>query len=105
MLEAAYAAWQATKPGTIPLAPNIGEDSCGGFCDWKAWCPHWWQWRYQNNTLHKGDFSDAIVLLHNYDQSSGSAGLNCASQGMAMEELCQQVSGLGQNLTIAERRH
>ena len=26
-----------------------------------------------NNTLHKGDFSDAVILLHNYDQSSGSA--------------------------------
>ena len=39
VLEAAYAAWQATKPNTIPLAPNIGEDSCGGFCDWKHGAP------------------------------------------------------------------
>ena len=48
-------------------------DLGGGFCDWKAWCPHWWKWRHENNTLHKGDFSDAVILLHNYDQSSGSA--------------------------------
>ena len=45
----------------------------------------WWQWRHQNNTLHKGDFSDAIVLLHNYDESSGSAVI----------ELCEPRDGDG----------
>ena len=73
VLEYAYAAWEATVPTKIPLEANIGDDSCGGFCDWKAWCPHWWNWRHETNTLHKGDFSDSVVLLHQYEKSSGSA--------------------------------
>ena len=73
VLEDAYAAWEATVPTKIPLEANIGDDSCGGFCDWKAWCPHWWNWRHETNTLHKGDFSDSVVLLHQYEPSSGSA--------------------------------
>ncbi|MAK19977.1 MAG: hypothetical protein CMA05_01540 [Euryarchaeota archaeon] len=73
VLEDAYAAWEATVPTKIPLEANIGDDSCGGFCDWKAWCPHWWNWRHETNTLHKGDFSDSVVLLHQYEKSSGSA--------------------------------
>ena len=85
VLEDAYAAWEATAPGKIPLEPTIGEQSCGGFCDWKAWCPHWWRWRHENNTLHKGDFSDAVILLHNYDQVSGSA----------VVELCEPRDGEG----------
>ena len=79
VLADAYAAWEATTPGKVPLEPIIGDQSCGGFCDWKAWCPHWWQWRFDNNTLHKDDFSDAVILLHNYDSSSGSA-VNCVSR-------------------------
>jgi len=73
VLEDAYAAWEATVPTKIPLEANIGDDSCGGFCDWKAWCPHWWNWRFENGTLHKDDFSDAVVLLHDFDSNSGSA--------------------------------
>ena len=85
VLEAAYAAWQATKPGTIPLAPNIGEDSCGGFCDWKAWCPHWWNWRLENGTLGTEDFSDSVILLHHYDEINGS--------GVA--EICEPANAEG----------
>ena len=85
VLEDAYAAWEATVPTKIPLEANIGDDSCGGFCDWKAWCPHWWNWRHETNTLHKGDFSDSVVLLHQYEKSSGSA----------IVELCEPRDGSG----------
>ena len=73
VLEAAYEAWNATQPTKIPLDADPGESTCGGFCDWKAWCPHWWNWRKQSNTLHKGDFSDAVVLIHDYSKSTGAA--------------------------------
>ena len=73
VLQDAYAAWEQTTPTTIPLDPTPSNDSCGGFCDWKAWCPHWWTWRHETNTLHKSDFSDAVVLLHSYEPSNGSA--------------------------------
>lgn len=73
VLEDAYAAWQATQPTEVPLDPTPGPESCGGFCDWKAWCPHWWSWRHESGTLHREDFSDAVVLLHDLDPSSGAA--------------------------------
>tara|TARA_B100001093_G_scaffold519041_1_gene606141 strand:+ start:14617 stop:15720 length:1104 start_codon:yes stop_codon:yes gene_type:complete len=85
VLEDAYEAWQATKPSPMPLDPIIGDTSCGGFCDWKAWCPHWWNWRAQNKTLHKDDFSDAVVLLLDYNASNGSATL----------ELCEPADASG----------
>ena len=83
VLEQAYAAWQETQPTTIPMEPTPGQDSCGGFCDWKAWCPHWWNWRHENGTLHKDDFSDAVVLLHEFEPNSGSAVI----------ELCEPFDG------------
>ena len=83
VLEQAYEAWQATTPTPLPMAPTPGPDSCGGFCDWKAWCPHWWTWRHSNGTLHKDDFSDAVVLLHEFDKASGSAVI----------ELCEPFEG------------
>ena len=85
VLEDAYAAWQATVPTPLPMEATVGDDSCGGFCDWKAWCPHWWQWRHENGTLHKSDFSDAVVLLHEFDPSSGAAVL----------ELCEPLNAEG----------
>jgi len=83
VLQQAYAAWQETRPTKIPMDPTPGQDSCGGFCDWKAWCPHWWNWRYENGTLHKDDFSDAVVLLHDFEPNSGSAVI----------ELCEPSEG------------
>tara|TARA_B100001250_G_C19792776_1_gene787314 strand:+ start:1015 stop:2196 length:1182 start_codon:yes stop_codon:yes gene_type:complete len=83
VLEQAYAAWQETQPTTIPMEPTPGQDSCGGFCDWKAWCQHWWNWRHENGTLHKDDFSDAVVLLHEFEPNSGSAVI----------ELCEPFDG------------
>mgnify|MGYP001159739967 FL=1 len=73
VLEQAYSAWEKTQPTTMPMEPTPGPDSCGGFCDWKAWCPHWWNWRFENGSLHRDDFSDAVVLLHDFDSNSGSA--------------------------------
>jgi len=83
VLDQAYAAWQETQPTTIPMEPTPGQDSCGGFCDWKAWCQHWWNWRHENGTLHKDDFSDAVVLLHEFEPNSGSAVI----------ELCEPFDG------------
>ena len=104
MLEDAYAAWDATQPTTLPMDPTPGPNSCGGFCDWKAWCPHWWTWRQESGTLHKGDFCDAVVLLHRYEPTSGAAVL----------ELCEPLDSSGApyrpatsfppDLTVEERR-
>lgn len=85
VLEQAYAAWEATQPTTMPMKPTPGANSCGGFCDWKAWCPHWWTWRQESGTLHQGDFCDAVVLLHRYESSSGAAVL----------ELCEPLDSTG----------
>jgi len=72
VLEDALAAWEATKPSETPLKATPGQSSCGGFCDWKAWCPHWWNWRLENGTLGTEDFSDAVILLQHFDQINGS---------------------------------
>ena len=85
VLEQAYAAWEATKPTTMPMDPTPGPDSCGGFCDWKAWCPHWWTWRQSSGTLHQGDFADAVVLVHRYEEATGAAVL----------ELCEPLDETG----------
>jgi len=73
VLEDAYAAWQATQPTDVPADATPGPDSCGGFCDWKAWCSHWWWWRHESGTLHREDFADTVVLLHELDPSTGAA--------------------------------
>ena len=88
VLDAAYAAWKETIPGPTPLEPKVGDYSCGGFCDWKAWCPHWWSWRKDNGTLHVGDFIDAVVLVHSYEPSSGAASL----------VLCEPIDDTGRPL-------
>lgn len=93
VLEAAFAAWEATKPTPIPLDPTVGDSSCGGFCDWKAWCPHWWSWRFDNGTLHQGDFSDAVVLLHDANRDSGEAVL----------ELCEPFNESGRVMPTGNR--
>ena len=78
-------AWEATQPGEEPLEATPGQSSCGGFCDWKAWCPHWWNWRLENGTLGKEDFSDSVILLHHFDDTNGS--------GVA--ELCEPANAEG----------
>ena len=85
VLEDAFKAWEATKPSTEPLEAKPGENSCGGFCDWKAWCPHWWTWRLENGTLGSEDFSDSVILLHHYDSNNGS--------GLA--EICEPANDQG----------
>jgi hypothetical protein len=85
VLEDALEAWAATQPTETPLPATPGPDSCGGFCDWKAWCPHWWNWRLESGTLGKSDFSDAVILLHHIDESNGS--------GVA--EICEPANAEG----------
>ena len=81
VMEDALAAWEATLPTKVPLEPTVGEDSCGGFCDWKAWCPHWHKWRHENGSLHSGDFADAVIeVIEVNEQGSGFAAL-CIPEG------------------------
>jgi len=87
VLEQAYAAWNSMQVTETPMEPNAGEETCGGFCDWKAWCPHWWSWRHVNGKLHAGDFSDAVVLVSKFEDS-----------GAAVIELCEPADGLGRPL-------
>jgi hypothetical protein len=63
VLEEAYLAWEATIPTEAPADATPGEASCGGFCDWKAWCPHWLRWRQDEGLLDEGDFRDAVVRV------------------------------------------
>jgi CRISPR/Cas system-associated exonuclease Cas4 (RecB family) len=84
VIDQAYLAWEATQIDETPLEPTPGDDSCGGFCDWKAWCPHWWNWRNESGKLHRGDFVDAVVLIHSYEES-----------GAAVIELCVPADSHG----------
>ncbi len=93
VLEQAYGAWEATQPTPIPMDPTPGKGSCGGFCDWKAWCPHWWTWRQESRTLHQGDFCDAVVLLHRFDAQSGAAVL----------ELCEPLDNTGRAIPTGQQ--
>ena len=90
-MEKALEAWEATQPTDVPLEATPGQSSCGGFCDWKAWCPHWWNWRLENGTLGTEDFSDSVILLHHFDDRNGSGMRKYVSQQMLKEEQCQQV--------------
>lgn len=96
VLEDALSAWESTLPTKIPLEPKIGENSCGGFCDWKAWCPHWLLWRSENGTLHKGDFADAVIQIVEINEN-----------GSGIAELCVpadangKISQSGQKVPIS----
>ncbi len=104
-MDDALAAWEATKPSETPLEATPGQSSCGGFCDWKAWCPHWWNWRLENGTLGTEDFSDAVILLHHFDDINGT--------GVA--EICEPANAEGRALPtgfksqsvsmVVEKRH
>ena len=85
VMEKALEAWEATQPTDVPLEATPGQSSCGGFCDWKAWCPHWWNWRLENGTLGTEDFSDSVILLHHFDDRNGS--------GIA--EICEPANAEG----------
>ncbi|MGB1355153.1 MAG: RecB family exonuclease [Poseidonia sp.] len=93
VLEEAYAAWEATQPTTMPMDAQPGPETCGGFCDWKAWCPHWWTWRQSSGTLHQSDFSDAVVLLHRFDEATGAAVL----------ELCEPLDESGRAIPTGQQ--
>ena len=72
VIDDAKRAWELTKVTEKPMEATPGQKSCGGFCDWKAWCPHWWNWRLENGTLGVDDFSDSVILLHHFDETNGS---------------------------------
>lgn len=72
VIDDALKAWDLTQLTTTPMKATPGPESCGGFCDWKAWCPHWWTWRLESGTLGSGDFSDSVILLHHYDDNLGT---------------------------------
>lgn len=93
VLEDAYAAWEATQINEIPLEATPGDASCGGFCDWKAWCPHWWNWRNENGSLHNGTFCDAVVLIESYEESNG----------VAIAELCEPADDTGRPMPSGVR--
>ena len=81
----ALKAWELTQVTPTPMEPTPYPKSCGGFCDWKAWCPHWCTWRLENGTLGTDDFSDSVILLHHYDSVNGS--------GVA--EICEPANAEG----------
>ena len=87
VIQQAYDAWEKMHVTSEPMKPTISEETCGGFCDWKAWCPHWWSWRNENGSLHSGDFADAVVLIENFEES-----------GAAVIELCEPADNQGKAL-------
>ena len=84
VIDQAYAAWDAMHVTSEPMVPTPGEETCGGFCDWKAWCPHWWTWRKEAGNLHGGNFIDAVVLIEKFESS-----------GAAVIELCEPADDQG----------
>jgi hypothetical protein len=104
VLEDAYAAWQATVPTPMPMEPTVGDASCGGFCDWKAWCPHWWQWRHENGTLHKSDFSTQLCFYMNSIHLLVRQFLNCVSRSTPKGVLFQQEFNRRLNFPTEGRR-
>jgi hypothetical protein len=94
VIEDALAAWKATQISDEPLEPTPGQSSCGGFCDWKAWCPHWLKWRHEGGSLHKGDFADGVILIHQYKPA----------QGIAIVESCTPIGDQGEVEPSGDKR-
>ena len=61
VLEEAYEAWEATRDLDGHFPPSPGP-ACDRFCDWKAWCPHWWT--HAQDAPPTGTFRDMVVLIH-----------------------------------------
>ena len=55
-----------------PFQATPSEDACS-FCEWKAWCPRWWEAKYEGELSHEGMFRDEVVRLVRLDQESGAA--------------------------------
>jgi hypothetical protein len=72
VLDEAYAAWELSQPSEIPFKAQPSDEACG-FCDYKAWCSHWWNWRHSGKGTGQGMFVDAVVLLERVDLEKGAA--------------------------------
>ncbi len=72
ILEEALEAWEGMMPTKEPLEPTPSETSCS-FCEWKAWCPSWWNARMDGNLTPGGMFRDEVTLLIRFDEESGAA--------------------------------
>ena len=72
VLEDAYNAWEMSQPNDIPFDANPSNEACG-FCDYKAWCPHWWNYKHSSKLPSKNIFIDAVVLLERFDIDRGAA--------------------------------
>ena len=71
VLDEAYAAWESSQPSEIPFEAQPSEEACG-FCDYKAWCAHWWNWRHSGKSPPQRTFVDAVVLLERVDLEKGA---------------------------------
>ena len=72
ILEEAIGAWEMMKLTETPFQATPSEDACS-FCEWKAWCPRWWEAKYEGELSHEGMFRDEVVRLVRLDQESGAA--------------------------------
>ncbi len=72
ILEEAILAWEMMKLTETPFQATPSEDACS-FCEWKAWCPSWWEAKYDGELTQEGMFRDEVVRLVRIDQESGAA--------------------------------
>ncbi len=72
VLDDAYNAWEASQPNDIPFKAEPNAEACG-FCDYKAWCAHWWNWRHSGKAPSQKLFVDAVALLERVDVEKGAA--------------------------------
>ena len=95
VLEAAYEAWNATQPSDTPLIQHQANPPVEVFAIGKHGVPHWWTWRHENKSLHKGDFADGVVLIHQYDEGRSTATVEeCVPRNesgeLNLREKCEQ---------------
>ena len=93
VLEQVYAAWQATIPTPMPMEPTIGESSCGGFCDWKAWlgAPTGGIGVMRTKLYTKEIFPMLLFCFKNTMNHPALPCWNYASQQMKRDGQCQQA--------------
>ena len=82
VLEAAYEAWNATQPSDTPLDPtHLDNPPVEGFAIGKHGALIGGHGDMKNKSLHKGDFGDGVVLIHQYDEGRSTATVEgCAEQ-------------------------
>ena len=72
VLPAALIAWEGMRPTDEPMEATPSEQACG-FCEYKAWCPIWWNAR-RDGTLPPGPmFRDEVVRVIRFDSDAGAA--------------------------------